>query len=257
MTPHGGLRQSSRGDIPLDRVTAKSIRNLRNRKKVKQFAANKRVKFLRYLYGWAIEEEHVERNPANDVQTLDTKSTGHHTWTVAQLEQFEASHKVGTKPRLALDLISYLGVRRSDVVRLGRQHIDSGWIRFTPWKTRKHGTVVDLPICAELLASIEASPCGDLQFLITAYGKAFTEEGFGVWFGERCDEADLPEECTAHGVRKAAAARAAENGATSAQLQAMFGWLGVAEAERYTREASRKKLSSNAVVLLKRDVKRT
>jgi hypothetical protein len=41
-----------------------------------------------------------------------------HAWTPDELKQFEAHHKVGTKARLALALMLYLGVRRGDVVTL-------------------------------------------------------------------------------------------------------------------------------------------
>ncbi|MEI9901164.1 MAG: hypothetical protein WDN31_14625 [Hyphomicrobium sp.] len=57
-------------------------------------------------------------------------SKGHHTWTSEELEQFEARHPIGTKARLAFGLLIYTGVRRSDVVRLGRQHVRDGWLKF-------------------------------------------------------------------------------------------------------------------------------
>jgi integrase len=154
-----------------------------------------------------------------------------------------------------LDLIVYTGARRSDVVRLGRQHVRNSWIRFTPEKTKGHGTVVELPMSPELEASIAATPCGDLTFLATHYGRAFSSEGFGHYFRERCDEAGVPG--SAHGIRKAAATRAAENGATPHQLMAMFGWLNLAQADTYTKAVRRKTLAGDAVVLMKRDVKRT
>ena len=62
-----------------------------------------------------------------------------------------------------------------------------------------------------------------MTFLQTEYGKPFTEAGFGNWFRDRCDEAGLPQ-CTAHGLKKASATIAAENGATTRQLMAMFDW---------------------------------
>lgn len=66
-----------------------------------------------------------------------------------------------------------------------------------------------------------------------------------------CDAAGLPA-CTAHGLRKAGAAIAAENGATPHQLMSIFGWLTLAEAERYTRAAEQKKLAATAICLLER-----
>ena len=52
---------------------------------------------------------------------------------------------------------------------------------------------------------------------------------------------------SAHGVRKAAATRAADNGATAHELMAIFGWVDIKEAEIYTRTADRKRLAAQAI----------
>lgn len=235
-------------DFPLDRFAAKAVRVLRDRKAKAPFAANKRVKVFRYMFKWALEGEHVSVNPASEVGLVRTPSGGHHAWTLEELEQFERQHPMGTKARLALDLLIYTGARRSDVVRFGRQHIRNGWLHFTQFKTK---TNVELPILPALQRTIDGSPTGDLTFLVTNSGKAFTAAGFGNRFREWCNDAGL-DNCSAHGLRKAAAVRAAENGATTHQLMAMFGWLNLAEAERYTKAVRRRKLAGAALVLLKR-----
>jgi len=53
-----------------------------------------------------------------------------------------------------------------------------------------------------------------------------------------------------HGVRKAAATRMAERGASTHTLMATFGWLDIKQAERYTREAERKRLTRENAHLL-------
>jgi len=47
--------------------------------------------------------------------------------------------------------------------------------------------------------------------------------------------------------RKIAATRAADNGASVAQLNAIFGWRGTAMASLYTEEADRKRLARQAI----------
>src|SRR5262249_58952075 len=106
-----------------------------------------------------------------------------------------------------------------------------------------------LPILPALQNIIDASPTCDLTFLVTEQGKPFTEAGFTNWFRDRCAEAALPDR-SAHGLRKASATRAAENGATTHQLMAIFGWLTVKQAENYTRAAERNKLAKGGMVLL-------
>ena len=54
------------------------------------------------------------------MKPLRYATDGFHTWTPDEVKQFEAHHKIGTKARLALALMLYLGVRRGDAVTLGR-----------------------------------------------------------------------------------------------------------------------------------------
>src|SRR5262249_11090136 len=153
--------------------------------------------------------------PVRDVRRIRYASEGFHTWSVEEVKQFIKRHPVGTKAYLALCLLLFLGVRRGDVVKLGPSQITNGVLSMVPRKTRyrrlepSHKPV--LPILAE---AIEAGPCGTKAFLETEFGKPFTHGGFGNWFADRCVEAKVPGR--AHGLRKAGATIAAENGATSA-----------------------------------------
>ena len=99
---------------------------------------------------------------------------------------------------------------------------------------------------------IDASPTGDLTFLVTGTGTPYTVWGFGNWFRDRCVEAGVPGR--AHGLRKAGAATAAENGATTKQLMAIFGWLTLEQAEIYVRAAQREKLALDAMGILVRRI---
>jgi integrase len=81
---------------------------------------------------------------------------------------------------------------------------------------------------------------GDLTFLTTGFGRPFVKEGFCNWFREACTAAKCPG--SAHGLRKAGAVRAAENGATVPQLMAIFGWTTEKMAALHTRVADRKRL---------------
>jgi integrase len=233
------------GDFPLSRMTAKAVRVLRNRKSGFPEAANVRIKAIRRVFVWAMENEiaNITSNPARDVAYMRNASQGYHTWTVAEVEQYEATHAIGTKARLALALLLYTGTRRSDVVRLGRQHVRAGWITFTAQKNiNRKPVTIEVPMLPVLQSIIEASPTGDLTYLVTDYGQPFTPAGFGGWFREQCDKAGL-KHCSAHGLRKAGASIAAENGASPHQLMAIFGWLTLKEAERYTQAARRRRMA--------------
>ena len=95
----------------------------------------------------------------------------------------------------------------------------------------------------ELAAIIEASGNGHMTFLVTSFGKPLvTAAGFGNWFKEVCNEAGLPH-CTPHGLRKTAARRLAEAGATPHEIAAITGHESLREVERYAREANKMRLA--------------
>ncbi len=240
-------------DIPVTRLTAEHVRVLRDRKRSHPQAANFRVKVLRGLLKWALEnggKGGLRTNAARDVPKLKGSGDGYHAWTDDEREQFLQRHPLGSKPRLAYALLFHTGQRRSDVVLFGRQHVQNGRLRFTQQKNRRRKPVsLELPILAELQEVLNASPVGEMTFLVTDEGKSFTAAGFGNWFRDRCNEAGLTN-CSAHGLRKAAATVAAENGATAHELMSIFGWLSIHEAERYTRGAEQKRLAARGMGLL-------
>lgn len=243
--------------FPLDRLTTKALRVLRDRAAAGgPESANGRVKAIRAVYKWASsqEVELVALNPARDLSKIANASEGFHAWTGDEIAQFEDRFAVGTRQRLALDLMLYTGARRSDVVQLGRPHLrpatadaPHGLLAWRPHKTRKRGPMVVIPILAPLAASIDAAAGAELTFLATKIdSRPFTAAGFGNWFRKQCDAAGLPQ-CSAHGLRKAAANRCAEAGASTRQLMAIFGWMSMQEAERYTQAAERVRMAAAAV----------
>jgi integrase len=240
-------------DFPLSRMTADAVEVLRDRKMAFPEAANGRVKAVRHVFKWGVKKKLVSNNPARDVEYFRSGSTGFHTWSREEVKQFEERHPVGTKARLALALLLFTGQRRADVARFGRQHVRNGRLTFTQHKGRnRNPKQLTLPMLPVLQEIITASPCGDLTFLVNDWKRPFTDAGFGNKFRQWCNEAGL-RHCSAHGLRKAGATIAAENGATSQQLMAIFGWSSLSMAELYARAANQKRLAESAMHLL--DVK--
>src|SRR5262245_56508029 len=244
-------------DSPIERMSTTAVRVLRDRKADAPEAANVRVKTVRVIFSWALDPENeiegVAENPARDVKFFKPKRPGgHHSWTVEEVAQFEARHPLGTTARLALALLLYTGQRRSDVVHFGRQHVRDGSLQFTQHKNRNRRPIrLQLPVLPALQEAIAAGPTGELTFLVNELGRAFTASGFGNKMRQWCDEAGLPH-CSAHGLRKAGAALAAENGVSAHELMSIFGWLTIKEAERYTKAADQKRLAARAMSKLER-----
>ena len=183
-------------------------------------------------------------DPLTGVKLVSIKSDGHHPWEPEECRQFEARHALGTRARLAYELLLQVGQSRCDVVRMGRQHVRKGKLAL---KRQKTGVAFEVDVMPPLQDAIDAmAPSDNLTFLATAHGKPFSAAGFGNWFREVCNEAGLPKRCTSQGLRKAAATYLADRGATTTQLMAWFGWKTASEAERYTRNADRKRAAASA-----------
>jgi integrase len=240
------------GSVSLSDFTSETIKAGRERRKDRPHAANNFLKAMRRLFKWLSDPDGgdlLKTNPTLGVKVLKgpNEDEGFHTWTAEEVQRFEDRWPIGTKQRLALDLCLYTGLARGDVVRRGRQHVKDGVITFRMEKKRGEGVVYP-PLLPVLAATIAASPTGDLTYLVSEDGTAYTKESFGNWFREACVAAGVPGR--AHGLRKAAATRCAEKGATLPQLMALFGWGTEKMALKYTKKANRKLLAAQAASAL-------
>ena len=203
---------------------------------------------MRGLFRWALDAGHVTADPTVGVANPVRKKTdGFPVWTEDDVARYEARWPIGTKERVWLDVLLYTGLRRGDAVKLGRQHVRDG---VATLKTEKTDITVSIPILPALAATLAAGPCGELAFICGASGQPLSKETFGNTFREACHAAGVAK--SAHGVRKIGATRAAENGATVAELEAIFGWQGGGMASLYTRAADRARLAKGAIAKLTR-----
>lgn len=208
-------------------------------------AARALHKQLKRLFNHAIKLELITINPASLADSAGGKRGTRHTWTEAEIAQYRAKHGLGTKARLALEIILWTGQRRADAANLGPQHIKGSRIEWTAAKGEKP---MILPLAPQLRDAIAAMPAvGIRTLLVSAWGKPFTKDGFGNWFRDQCIAAGLPDECRAHGLRKAIARRAAELEATQQQLKAIGGWEQDAEVSTYAKGADQARLADVAL----------
>jgi site-specific recombinase XerD len=135
------------GPKPVQEMQSKHVRRLRDEKKAKPGAARNRLKAMRALFAWAMEEEHVAHDPTQGVKAIQYTPKLHHTWTIEEVEAYEGRHSIGTHARLAMALMLYTACRREDVVRLGPQHIQSGRLIFRQAKNEHRRPIeIDIPL---------------------------------------------------------------------------------------------------------------
>lgn len=187
-------------------------------------------------------------NPVAQSAPIAVPRGGFHTWTDQEIEQYRKHWAMGTKARLALEIFLWTAQRKADASLFGRAHLVGGQIRMTPAKTRNStGAQILLPAAPQLLEAIGAMPVtGTEVFLVNDYGRPFSKAGLGNKMRDWCNAAGLPH-CTAHGLRKAAARRAAEHGATNQELKAIGGWTTDRQVNLYTAAAEQKRMGEQAM----------
>lgn len=238
------------GDKPVALLTRPHINDMVAAKAATPSAARNFLATVRLLMRFAIKAGIRRDDPTTGVERIKIKTDGFRTWTEEDIAQFEAKHALGTRARLALALLLYTAQRRSDVVRMGRQHIRGGAIHVRQQKT---GAVLAIPQHPDLKSVLDATPSDHLTFLTTAFGKPFSAAGFTNWFREMCNDAGLPNGTSAHGLRKAACRRLAEAGCSANEIASISGHVSLREVERYTKAADQARMARTGMGRLARD----
>jgi integrase len=210
------------------------------------------------LFKWAIAHELSDgRNPAEGITRTRNDggdNDGHLAWPIELIEQYEKRWPIGTKQRLVFDVYLYVGLRRGDAARLGKQHIKRGIVHLMTEKSQGKMPIY-VPIHPALATSIKACPSPGLAIIAKDDGTNYTKETLGNFFREAVEAAGIPvtkrgskeKGYSGHGLRKASATIAAESGASEAELNAMFGWSGHQMAQLYTKKADRRRLAARAM----------
>jgi integrase len=199
---------------------------------------------LRSLCQFALKRGYLRADPTANIKQRAIKGDGFHTWAEDEIARYEAYYSIGTKPRLAFALLLYTAQRRSDVVRLGRQHIRDGVLTV---KQQKTGVTLAIPVHPHLQTVLDAAPSEHLTFLVTATGKPYGGNAFSEQFRNWCDAAGLPQRCKPHGLRKAACRRLAEAGCSGNEIMAISGHATLKELVRYTKAADQARLARAAM----------
>jgi integrase len=220
--------ETENGDIPYAAIKRKDIEDgmmARSENQARHFYDT-----IRGLFKWAVDNEHHDKNPTDGIKVKKDNGDGHLAWPIDLLERYEKRWPVGTKERLVFDVYLYVGLRRGDAARLGKQHIRTGIVHLMTEKSQGKMPIY-VPVHPALAESIASCPSAGLAIISKDDGTHYTKEGLGNLFREAVEAAGIPvtkkgskeKGYSGHGLRKASATIAAESGATEAELNAMFG----------------------------------
>ena len=235
-----------RGQAMLRDLRADHLR--KDIRKLTPGAAANRLKAWRSILRFAVDEGMILADPSQGLRKPRGEVTPHRQWTPAEIAAYRDHWQPGTPERIAMEVIYWTGARCIDAARLGWQMVDAdGWLGYKQIKTGGPATcpVRTLPAWAQSMASdhalFRAALPGDrLQWIVTRSGKPRSVKGLSQWFSRAATLAGLPDDCTAHGLRKARASALAEAGATASQIGAWTGHQSLSEVAHYTRGADQK-----------------
>jgi hypothetical protein len=188
-------------------------------------------------------EDALMADPTKGLRPALSK-TGWLDWPEEVIAQFEAHFRIGHDARLALGLGLYTAQRKSDVVRMGRQHVKNGWLNVTQQKNRDFTSHFDMPG-----ASSAARSCAARQAHVPCY------QGRQTLHGRRLRppfQTVVPRSRTAarysfHGLRKACLRRLADAGRDQLDLMAISGHKSAAEVQHYIDARDQRRRAGRAI----------
>jgi site-specific recombinase XerD len=242
------------GKLPLRQMLARHIQKYISKLESPSVQRNM-LRAIRHFTKFALSASLIDNDPAVSITRAKMKATGGHpTWTEEHAALYEAKHPVGTQARLAYELYLNLGVRKSDVVRIGPRYVRNGILNnFLPQKTSTTGgKKISIKLFETTRVAIEATPVtGTDTYLITSFGKAFTAKGFGKKMRQWCDEAGLPpivdltgktKNLASHGLRKLFMIRLVHAGYNAMEIASLSGHKDLREIQTYIDEFDRQKV---------------
>lgn len=211
------------------------------------------IEAVAVMYDWAMKRKHVRSNPARGIEKVYEKGEGATPWKAADVKQFFAKHKLGTKPHVAMSILLWTGCRIEDTTILGRSNeclIDG--IEALRWQPSKKGsTEVVIPLLPPLKEATRAPKVQGATYLLGRGGKPYASgDSASAMFKDWCVAADLSH-LSAHGVRKGLGELLAELGCSQYEIMAIHGHSEAKTSEVYTRRVERWKLALKAMEKVK------
>ena len=228
------------GPKPVRLIERRHIRRMRDERADTPGAANTIVRMLKLLLNFAFDDGLITANPAARMKLF--KVGEWRAWTDDECAAFERRWACGTMERRAYALALYTGQRKGDLVLMTRAQRKDGFIRVVQGKTDE-----ELWIPEHRDLSAQLASCEHMSLLTTSQGKAFDAVYFGAWFADAIADAGLQDECVLHGLRKTAARKLAEAGATEEQKKAVTGHTTSAMVAHYVKGANQRKLAKAAM----------
>lgn len=197
------------------------------------------------LFGWAQDRGWVDFNPAARLRVLPGGSLP--AWSEAHIAA--ALEHLPEELRRVVVLALHTGQRRGDLCSMTWATYDGATIRLRQAKT---GTALVLPVHPDLRRELEAwkTTRTGVHILHSPRTHAWTAPHLSREMRRALREIGLPPRLNVHGLRKAAARRLAEAGATTHEIAAVTGHRSLQMVQHYTTSADQERMAGAAMRLL-------
>lgn len=140
------------------------------------------IEAVSVMYDWAVERNYIAENTAKGIKQIYRKESGATPWKAADVKKFFATHKYGSKPYIAMNVLLWTGCRIEDLTILGRKFecVIEGMeaLRWTPLK--RGLTEVCLPLFAPLTAATRSATVQGNTYVLGRGGPCRGSCGDGV-----------------------------------------------------------------------------
>jgi integrase len=191
------------------------------------------------LLGWAVDRGWIDYHPLLRARALPH---GHlREWSESDIAH--ALAHLDEPYRRVVVLALHTGQRRSDVIALTWGQYDGAAFRLRQQKTR---TPLIVPAHPDLRAELATWQRSQAVILTSPQGRPWTPAHLSRSMKARLEAIGLPD-INVHGLRKAAARRLAEAGATAHEIAAVTGHKSLSMVQLYTASADQRRLAESAV----------
>lgn len=237
--------RTEHGNKPLAGLRREHLNAILNKRALTSTAQAKNLgKRLSTLFKFALDFGQIKENPMVGVKRVKHEETHYEMWTDEDIEAYRLKWPEGTPQRVALEILVYTGLRRSDAVRLGPQHIKGGIITITAKKT---GVELNIPVHPKLRKALAGHDRRHLVYIVTKHETSRSEKAFTNWIKAAATKAELPPSRSPHGLRRAACRALAEAGCTVWEIMSITGHQSSKEVEGYVADVDKKKLAKSAM----------
>lgn len=235
------------GDLQIASFTRRSIVQLQTRiAKKKPRDAIEVVKLLNQIFENACDLGELAINPAKEVRKpAGYRAKQFEAWSDDQIATFLTGAR--SVWRRALTVALYTGLRRGDLVRLTRGHIQDGWIVIDIGKT---GGATEIPIHSDLQAELDREmPSSSLMLIPTARGTEMYKDSLSHGLQKECKLLGIEPNPPLHGLRRSAIIRLLQAGCTREEVMAITDQ-SESMVKHYAGQAHKRVLAENAILKL-------